>query len=374
MIKILFLIRSLNYGGAERQLIELVKGLDKKRFSITILTFYNVGELQKGIKEEKDITLLSLYKKGRWDVFPFIWRLLKILYKIKPDVIHGYMGVANELSLIGKIFNAKVIWGLRCSSIDFSNYDNTTKLLDYKLGKWLSGIADLIIVNSKAGKDHYIKNGYNQKRLIIITNGIDTELFRPDNEARQRLRTEWNINKNEILIGLIARIDPLKDHRSFLQAASLLLKKRTDIKFICVGNGPQLYKNELKEMSENLGLKERLIWAGERKDICAIYNALDILTLCSISEGFPNVIGEAMACGVPCVVTNVGDSAVIVGETGIVVSPHNIESLLNGFDKCLLKLNDQNIHKITRQKIIQEFSSTQLVSSTENAIYNLMRI
>jgi len=372
VIRLFFLIRSLDPGGAERQLIELVKGLDKKLFSITVATFYDGGALRLEVDKLEGIRIISLKKKGRWDALPFFFRLLRDTRKMKPDIIHGYMGIANELSLLlGKILHAKVVWGARSSNVDFSRYDWAARW-SFKIGAYLSSFPDLIIVNSWAGQKHHIAHGYSGKNMVVIPNGIDIEYFKPFVEERERVRTEWSVEKKTKLIGLIARLDPMKDHKNFLHAAALLIQKRQDVKFVCVGDGPPLYKHELMALSESLNLGNRLICAGTRRDMPAVYNALDIATLCSYGEGFPNVIGEAMACGVPCVVTDAGDSARIVSETGVVVSPRDPTALFHGFESCLARLEDPDIHQKCRQRIVQEFSQSRMVNSTTRALESLL--
>ncbi len=121
------------------------------------------------------------------------------------------------------------------------------------------------------------------------------------------------------VIGIVARLDPIKDHASFLEAAAGVAAAMPAARFVCVGNGEPVYTASLKTRATALGLDSRLLWAGARHDMSAVYNALDVNVLCSIGEGMPNVLGEAMACGTPCVVTDAGDSALVVGDTGPVV-------------------------------------------------------
>ena len=134
------------------------------------------------------------------------------------------------------------------------------------------------------------------------------------------MRLEWGIAECEKLIGQVGRLDPMKDHSTFLKAAALLAHERKDVRFVCVGEGPTGYRDELYSLAKTLGLASRLIWAGSRRDMPAVYNAFDVAVSSSRwGEGLPNVIAEAMACGVPCVVTDVGDSAFVVDKLGVVV-------------------------------------------------------
>ncbi|HAC66278.1 MAG TPA: group 1 glycosyl transferase [Cyanothece sp. UBA12306] len=362
--KLVFLIRSLDIGGAQRQLIALTKALNKKNFEITVLTFYSGGELGEELKDH-EINLISLEKGGRWDIWKFFWRMIHQLNEIKPDVLHGYLSTANIFTVLLKpLFpRTKMVWGVRASNIDLSRYDWLVRV-SFKLECWLSPLADLIIVNSKAGKIYHIDHGFPSKKMAIIPNGIDTEYFQPDNYSRIKLRQEWKISDDIILIGLVGRLDPIKDHPTFLKAAALSLKERQDIRWICVGSGSDKYTQELYQLAEDLRISEQVIWAGAKNNMPAVYNALDIACCCSYGEGFPNVVGEAMACGIPCVVTDVGDCAWIVGDTGIVVPPQNPQALVSGWKYCLER-DRKEIAIKSRERIRKNFTTNSLAQNTE---------
>jgi len=238
----------------------------------------------------------------------------------------------------------------------------------------MSRFSDLIIVNSYAGKDYYIANGYCGKRMMVIPNGIDTEHFQPNEESGQRVRDEWGVTDEQVLIGHVGRLDPMKDHANFLQTAFLLVRERDDVRFVCIGGGPEPYRRTLHNIAEGFELTERLKWIGARQDMCAVYNALDILTSSSYGEGFPNVIGEAMSCGTPCVVTGVGDSARIVEDTGIVVPPKVPDALYQAWKKLLSLSKEEREARgqEARERICAEFSLRHLIERTERALGGLL--
>ena len=209
--------------------------------------------------------------------------------------------------------------------------------------------------------------GYRCQRHIVIHNGMDVGQFRPDPEARVRVRTELAIPRNETLIGLVGRLDPVKGHPVFLETAALLARERADVRFVCVGDGPEPYRSRLQRLGQELGLTDRLIWAGSRQDMPAVYNALDIVCSPSYSEGFSLVIGEAMACGVPCVVTDVGDPAKIVGDTGVVVPPGDLQALAVGLRTMLQELHEVEPHLLC-ERIVGHFSVETMVDATERAL------
>ncbi|MBK9711900.1 MAG: glycosyltransferase [Kouleothrix sp.] len=364
-IHIFFLIRALDHGGAERQLIELAKGLDKSRFAVTLATFYDGGALRPDIEGAEGVRVISLGKRGRWDLIPLAWRLLRTTRAARPDVIHGYMGVANELGLIAaKLGRARAVWGLRVSALDFSRYD-WAAAWSFRVGAWLSRFADLIIANSYAGQQHHLDYGYARDQMVVIPNGIDTERFRPDAEAGQQLRRDWDVGDGEILIGLVGRLDPMKDHPTFLRAAALLAQDAPNVRFVCVGSGPAAYQRELQALAAELDLADRVIWAGPSSDMRAVYGALQIATSASAyGEGFANVVGEAMACGVPCAVTDVGDSVRIVADTGQVVPPGTPQALADAWRE-LIALGATGravLGQRARARVVAAFSIAALVS------------
>jgi glycosyltransferase involved in cell wall biosynthesis len=365
-MKIAFLIRDLNYGGAQRQLVTLVKALDKQGFDITILCFYPGGPLEKNLEDSR-VKVISLEKRGRWDLFNFFWRLVHCLKNIQPDVLHGYLSESNVLAIFVKPFfpSIRIIWGVRVSDVD-QIYSDWLSRLNFQWECFFSRFADLIIVNSKAGRDYHLAHGFPADKMVVIPNGIDSDRFKPDVEARVKVRLEWGISDDTLLIGIVGRLAPMKDHPTFLKAAALLCNDRQDVRFVCVGSGPEDYTQELYQLTAQLNLSEKVIWAGSRADMPAVYNALDIL--CSSSaygEGFANVIGEAMACGIPCVVTDVGDSAWIVENMGTVVPAQNPEALVAGWRSLIEQQQYKNpeLKLNARTRIISEFNCTKLLQN-----------
>jgi glycosyltransferase involved in cell wall biosynthesis len=374
MTRILFLIRSLERGGAERQLIELLKGLDKTRFDVTLATFYSGGALRSETEVIPGIKVVSLAKGGRWDVGPFLFRLIRLARASRPHIIHGYLDVPNLLAVLaGGVAGAKIVWGMRASNMDLSHYDWLSRLA-FRLQCMAGRLADLIIANSTAGKIHGEACGLPSDRLVVIPNGIDTERFQPSFEAGLPLRRKWGSPGEGALIGLVARLDPTKDHQNFLRAASLVAAEHPTARFVCVGDGPSEYQRELEALGATLALSERLKWVGPRDDMRAVYNALDVAVLASSSEGFPNVVGEAMACGVPCVVTDVGDAAWVVGESGVVVPPSEPEQLANGITRMLARPDERAaLGASARERIIRHFSTDALITTTSQAFGALIR-
>ncbi|MDH4220896.1 MAG: glycosyltransferase, partial [Candidatus Aminicenantes bacterium] len=210
------------------------------------------------------------------------------------------------------------------------------------------------------------QRGFPERKLVVIHNGIETDRFFTDLEARARIRAQWGVREGEKLIGIVARFDPMKDHVTFIRAAALLSNQRPDVRFVCVGNGQEPYKSELYSLSHKLSLDDKLIWVGAREDMPSVYNALDIAVSSSYEEGFPNVIVEAMACGVPCVVTDVGDSAMIVGNEGVVVPPRDSDALLAGLSQAMNRVKPDR--SFLNAYVKDRFSCDLLIKKTEELL------
>jgi glycosyltransferase involved in cell wall biosynthesis len=371
MIRITFLIRSLHHGGAEGQLATLVQSLDTSRFDVTVITFYSGGHFDQQLKESK-IRIIGLRKRGRWDVVQFLWRLIKELRRLKPDILHSYLVEPNIVGIFLKpLFRTtRIVWGIRASNMQLENYGWFARL-NSQLQRYTSRFADLIIVNSESGRDYHVQRGFPAQKCIVIHGGVDLDKFKPAPEGGKEIRDDWGIPSGATLIGAVGRLDPIKDHATFLKAVALLTNDRPDLRIACVGGGSEQLGIRLRRLAEKLEIADRITWAGNRDDMPAVYNALDLVCSSSLGEGFPNAIAEAMACGVPCVVTGVGDSALLVSETGVVVPSGDPQALAVGL-KAGLDLIGSNDSPDPRARIARSFSLASLVGRTEEALEALV--
>ncbi len=374
-MKIFFLIRSLENGGAERQLVDLAKGLAEKGHEVIVATFYGQGRLEQELNGTA-VRLFSLGKTGRWDILPFLARLVGMVRRERPDILHGYLGTANVLVTLLKLFvgrETSIVWGVRSSYMDLKRYDRLMRW-SYRIECALSRFADLIVVNSEAGREYAASQGMSTKHMQVVSNGIDTSRFQPNPQARAAVRKQWGVSASVVLVGHVGRLDPMKDHKSFLLAAARLAKLRPEVGFVCVGGGSSGYAQALHEQTDSLGLSRRLVWAGERFDMEQVYPALDMLCSSSIGEGFPNVIGEAMACGVPCATTDVGDCRVIVGELGEVAKPSDPEELAQAMERVWDRTSGGELRaEDLRTRIQQQFSLERMVKRVEAALLALIK-
>lgn len=372
-VNLVFLIRNLATGGAERQLVALARNLDRKQFDITVLTLYGDGELRDELIRA-GVRVVSLNKEGRWDLWSITLRLVRVLRKLKPDILHSYLTGQNVLAVMMKaaLPGTRIVWGVRSSNLDDRHRDWLSRV-NCQVERWLSCFPDLIISNSVAAKNYYSTRGFAEARMIVIRNGIDTTRFTPDQKAGLRYRASWGVPEKSLAIGLVGRLDRIKDHGTFLRAAAIFARSRADAKFVCIGSGPDDYLRELRQLATQLGLTDRLIWRGSVTDMPRAYNALNICCSSSFGEGLPNAIAEAMACGVPCVVTDVGDSAWVVGDTGVVVPRRNPEALAAGLTELTDRMGQSPpFGNSTRERIESRLSVSALISSTSEALLALL--
>ncbi len=374
-IRLCFLIRALDSGGAQRQLTELVTHIDKTRFEVTVLTFYRGGLFWDAVEQVPGVRLVCLGKTGRWDVVRFVVRLVARLRRLRPDVVHGYMEVANEFAWLGgRASRARVVWGLRASNRDPGSYDWPLRASLY-VSAGLSRRVDLVIANSLAGLEHHIRqHGFRCRSAVVVPNGIDTDRFRPRPEARQRVRQVWGVQDSEFLIGLVARLDPKKDHETFLEAMVRLAGAHPQLRVACIGNDPSAVGRYMAGSRFAGLLGARVRWEPVRTDMEHVVPALDALVMSSAcGEGFPNVVGEAMAAEVPCIVTDVGDAAALLADAQRTVPPRDPERLRLACEHLMKQSPDERgrLGANDRRRIVEHFDTARLVERTTKLLRDL---
>ncbi|MEH2273233.1 MAG: glycosyltransferase [Nostoc sp.] len=374
-MKIIYIITGLYTGGAEVMLYKLLSRIDRERFHPVVISL-----MDRGIWGDRIATLgIPVYTIGIKEGKPKlanIWRLIHIVRQLQPDLIQGWMYHGNLAAQFARLFLFKqvsVLWNIRHSlySLDLEK-PRTTIII--KLSAQFSNSATKIIYNSQNSARQHEKSGYCIKKTCVIPNGFETDKFIPSDKAYLSVRSEFNIPENALLIGLIGRYHPIKDHFNFLQAAALLLKNYPNVQFVLAGNKVDWQNHILSELIHELGLVKQIHLLGERHDVPRLTAAFDIASSSSSGEGFPNVIGEAMSCGVPCVVTDVGDSAWIVSDTGKVVPPRDPEALANAW-KALIDIGTEGreaLGKAARQRVIECFSLDSVVDQYEVLYDNIL--
>lgn len=330
-LRILHVISGLATGGAEVMLLKLVKAHKERHISSRVVCLRQDGSMIPYFREIGiEIICLGL-EPGRLSSIIRVFRLVKILWSYKPHVIQGWMYHGNLAALVASLLiipRPRLCWNIR-QTIDSLMTEKLMTRKTIQLNAFTSRIPDRIVYNSQVSVEQHEKLGFKSRNRVVIPNGFDLTKFRPMFQHRnQNLRKELDLFEETILIGHIARFHQKKDHNNFLLAAAQVIQDYPDVKFVAAGRHINRENLVLMEKIRHLGLEKSVFCIGERQDIPKLMPALDVFVSSSRSgEGFPNTIGEAMASGVPCVVTDVGESSNIVGNLGKVVLPNNSEML-----------------------------------------------
>lgn len=375
-IPIVHIITGLSVGGAEMMLYKLLAHMDRNRFEPYVISLTQTDMIGHDIKA-LNIPVYGLnLSANRFNPLKLI-QCVKIVKKIEPVIVQTWLYHADLLgSVISKIATrAKIVWNIRHSDFDPSR-DKTTTILIAKINAFLSKwIPDSIICNSSRAVLIHNNIGYDSKKMHVIGNGFDLDQFRPDCDAYRALRSELNLSSETLIVGMVGRFHSQKNHYGFVKAIAKVLKIMPNIHFVLCGNEVDENNQILTSWIEDYDLTPNIHPMGQRFDMNRITSAFDVaVSASSVGEGFSNVIGEAMACAVPCVVTDVGDSAYLVKDTGIVVSPGSMQELSQAI-VALLKLKRDDRKKMglkARMRIDTHFSIDKIVLQYEKAYLSLI--
>ncbi len=354
-------------------LYRLATGMDSSRFQSRVVSLIEPGPMGRKLKKAGiQVDSLGMHRGVPSPVGLF--RLMNIIRQWKPDVVQTWLYHADLAGLVAARLahpfggGPKVVWNIRCSFMALEEYRRMTGIT-LRLCSALSGLPDGILSNSEEARRFHRELGYSASRFEVIPNGFDVERFAPDTEARIEVREELSID-DAVIIGHVARFDAMKDHRTFIRAAAQVAKQ-SDAVFVLVGREVDYDNLDLATWMSEAGLDaNRVRLLGERDDVTRIMAAMDVHVSSSIGESFPNVVGEAMGCGVPNVVTDVGDSRILVGETGLVVAPGDAA----GLAKAMLRMiNDPQERmakgRAARERIESVYSLPSVIGRYES-LYN----
>jgi glycosyltransferase involved in cell wall biosynthesis len=372
-IRICHLITSLDTGGAERSLVNLVTAMNRDEFKSEVVTLLKPGSMAQALVEA-GIPVTGMEIGRRRPNPAALLSLIRHLRAKRPTILQTWLYHADFLGTIAALVAPPeyLLWNVRSSEIDGPGIARSTRYLARLLAK-LSRRPDAIIVNSQDGQRYHSQIGYRPKRWINIPNGVDLERFIPRRDERAMLRDRLGIPADAAVIGLVARYHPMKDVETFLRAASLFQRDHENAKFVLCGAGLSAENAQLSQLVRSLDLDRRvLLLLGPQPDIELIYPTFDALTLCSIcGEGFPNVLCEAMACDVPCVATDVGDSAEIIGDCGMIVRRLSNPQALAGAWRTLLGHGSQGAPEARRARIVARYSLQRMCAQYESLYRSL---
>jgi glycosyltransferase involved in cell wall biosynthesis len=370
-VKVMYIISDLSIGGAEMTLYKLLAETNRERFEPVVVSLIDQGALRERI-EDLGIAVHSARMKPGRPTPVGLWRLIKLIRNLGPNLILGWMYHSCFAAEVAKICSGQripVIWSIHYSLSSLVTEKKMTVAV-IKLCGLLSRLPSKVVFVSQAGQTRHEPLGYRIEKSCVIPNGIDVKEFMPSAAARLSVRAELGISEKSFLIGLIGRYHPMKDHANFLDAAALLSETHPDTHFLLIGRGVDEHNQQLSDSIRQLGLLRRTHLLGERRDTSRLAAALDLFSLSSYGESCPNVIGEAMACGVPCVVTDVGDTTWIVGETGRVIPPRDANALALAWEE-MIEMNQEDrkaLGLLARARVIEHFP-IQAVMARYEALY-----
>ena len=350
------IINELDAGGAERVLTRIAchnaQTNGPKQIVVSLMGegVYGADLRANGI----DLHCLGM-TSGLRDLPGAIIKLSRLMRCHKPDAIMSWLYHSDFISTLAAMLSGRgtkrLAWNIRCAEMDLAQYGRSTRIVLTLLAK-LSRFPAIVAANSHAGQRHHRKCGYHPKKWAFLPNGFDTNEWQPDPDAKTRLCKELGIAPSKHVVGMVARKDPAKDHATLFEAIKQVREQGHDIHLVLVGG-------ETKTLPVPTEIKDHITALGLRRDVAKLVPAFDIAVLSSsFGEGFPNVIGEAMACGVPAIGNDVGDVAAILGGTGKSVPLHAPEKLATAIVELLSEDSDSKtfLKAATRQRIIDHYS------------------
>jgi glycosyltransferase involved in cell wall biosynthesis len=368
-LRIAHIITGLEPDGAETMLYKLLANMNRGRFEPMVVSLVDGGPVASRIADLGVPVAGCGMQPGQASLGAAV-KLAGMLRRFAPEALQGWMYHGNLAAQVASALlpgSAPVLWNIRGSHCALGEEKLLTAATIW-LGARLSRLPFRIVSNSlAAARLHERKLHYRGDRWTIIPNGFETERFKPSPMARAAIRAELRLKPDAFLVGLVGRYHPVKDHANFLKAAAILRYKLPGAQFVLAGAGVDPANRQLYTQLKSLGLLDCAHLLGARTDIPRVTAALDIAGSSSYSEAFPNVIGEAMSCGVPCVVTDTGDSSWLVGDTGITVPPRDPRALAAAWLELAARGPEgrQALGAAARERILERFSIGAIAAQYE---------
>lgn len=336
-MRVTHIITNLGTGGAEMMLFKLLSHIDRSRFDCSVISLVGMSDIGPRIAALGIPVQTAGMTRGGVPSPLALLRLRNLLAAQRPDIVHTWMYHADLLGGLAarSVGCQRIVWGLRNSNTTSRSTGLTTSAVMHTCARLSRRVPLGILSCSERGKHAHAAVGYDEARIDVIPNGFDLGRFQPHAEARTTVRAELGLPPDTPLVGVVGRYHPLKNHLGFLSAAAEVRARHPDARFLLAGRDVDTRNTELTRAIAKRDLGAHVILLGPRDDVPRLMASLDVLASPSHSEGFPNVIGEAMACGVPCAVTDAGDSAEIVADTGRVVPVGDMRGLADALSELL---------------------------------------
>lgn len=357
-IRVLHVISGVNTGGAERFLAELAPLLRERGISQEIYSLSGDGTMAPVFEKRGFVVHKPYFGRSALNGVKLLFDLAKVIDDFKPDIIQGWMYHGDLFALLARhlsrLRKSKLVWNIRCSDLRLEDYSLQLRIVIRGCAHF-SKRPDLVIANSHAGAESHLRLGYKPRQLAIVHNGVDAERYQPDPHARDQVRSELGIDPETLLIVHVARVDPMKDHATLLRAVGDLAGTTT----LLVGRG-----------TASFDLPGNVIALGNRTDIDRILSAGDVVASSSaFGEGFSNAVAEGMSVGLLPVATRVGDTEILVGETGILCQPRDANGMRAAFERVrsMPPAERHALGRAARERVASNFS-------IQNAADNYARI
>jgi glycosyltransferase involved in cell wall biosynthesis len=367
-LRVLHVITELDTGGAETMLAQVVTGGDRDRFHHVVVSLTTVGPvgaelLGKGVE-------VSALGMDRLLPNPFhALTLRRLIGEMRPDVIKTWLYHANLVTSLVTPRRIPIVWGLHSISLGDDFLGLRTRIVARAcapLSKWSPR---RIVYDSHGSAAAHEAIGYDATKSIVVPNGFDTDVFKPDPATAHALRSELGVADDVPLVGMVARFHRAKDHRTFLEAAALLRREFPRIAFVlCGGTGITMENRTLAKWIDDLALGDVVYLLGRRENLPSLMAALDVGMASSMTESFPLVVGELMATGTPCVVTDVGDMRFLAGDAAIIVPPRNPRALADGCAGLLHVPGEERRQRglAGRERMMARFSLNETMTAYEH--------
>lgn len=358
-IRVLHIITDLGQGGAEAVLHRLIV-VTRDRFEHAVVSLHQDGVYGQPLRDcGVSVTSLGI-KRGTMSIVG-LRRLHRAIVAFAPDVIQTRLDHANLVGgLVSRFTGAPpIIWAVHSTDLGPLRSSWRTRIVRRVCALCSYFIPNSIVSDAGSSADLHKRIGFRSGNFVVVPNGVDSEQFRPDAGARQRAREGWGATATETLIGCVARWDPLKDHENLIGAVKMLVDRGIAFRCVLIGRGLDAGNQHLQAMIEKWGVSDRIVLAGATSDVAAAMNGLDLHVLPSRSESLPVAVMEAMACGTPCVVTDVGDARKITGENGWIAKPRDSLALSEAIAEALkdfARAAFASRKEACRARIIREFS------------------
>ncbi len=375
-LKVLFISSGLEAGGAEGMLLRMLEHVDRDMFIPEVISLTGIGEIGGKIRELGiQVHDLRMSRSGLSIPILSLFRLRRMIKVINPDVVQTWQYHADLLGgLAARLAGIKTVsWGIRNGELP-PEHSKFSTLVVRRICSCLSyWLPKKILFNSREAQAVHATVGYDERKFEVIPNGFDIYEGRTKTETRATVRRELDLSEDTLLVGFIARIDPVKNHEGFLEAAALIHGDLPEVHYVMAGRNVDESNQELLRMIEDYKLSKCVHLLGHRKDIEKLMTGIDVHVSASHTEAFPNVIGEAMAGGTPSVATDVGDSAWIIGDTGKVVPRGKMQALAEGITDLLIMPaeNRKAIGSKARARIKEEFEIGKVAAIYQQYFFHL---